>query len=525
LFPPPASNAVERFLFAPARRRGAAAAALAAGLLTAALLSRSGAGVGVTWDEDIHIRYSDGLRAWWDAGRPRTPEVIDRVWHGDLTYNVHPPLPKIASAVTASLFEGRLPFPAEYRLPHALFAGLGAAACAAVLALYGSPALACLGLVLALAQPRVWGDLMLATTDGAVLTVWLTVTLLGWALTEEKGTRARRLLWAALTFFLAAGTGAKVTAFLSFVPLALYWAARRRWPDVARLLAAAALSLALLPLCSPADWHAPFAAVHRFLAQPFLRRNIPISTVYGGVIYPFDLPWHYADVMALTTLPEAVLGGLALLALGRFPGGPFLGAAGAAALFWAVLVHVPGVPRHDGVRQFVSLFPLLGVLSASGFLGALRRCHIPPWAKASAAGAAGLWAAAVLAGVHPLEASYYNAVSGGIAAADRRGMEITYYFDALDRGTLERLNAFLKPGDRVALLPDWPDLLRLYQKKGLLRPDVEVVVPSRDPDVAVVYHRRSLVDEPEYAAFAAPLERTWRGVSLVKIGRVRPPRS
>jgi hypothetical protein len=510
------------FLFAPMPRgHRAFGAATAAGLTAAALLWISGRGVGVTWDEAIYIRFSEGLRAWWAAGHPWDAGSLQQVWNSDVYHNPHPPLMKILSAMTGGLLHGVVPFPLEYRLAHALFVGLAAAAAFAVLALYGSPALAGLGVALSLSQPRVWADLMLATSDGAVAACWLTVTLLGAAAAEERSPGPRRWLWGALVFFLAAGSAAKVTAILSVAPLAFFFAATRRWRDLGFLAAATAVALVFVWLVSAGDWDEPAEGLYRYLALPFLKKQAPIAAAYAGRVHLSDMPWHAFDVMSLTVLPEPVLVGLGLLVLGRFPGGAIPKATASAAAFWILLMHVPGVPRHDGVRQFVAFFPLLGVLAAAGVLGALRHGRVDPRVGAGVAGALALSLAGVLAAAHPFESSYYNTLSGGLPAAERRGMEITYYFDVLDRDVLAQLNAALRPGDKVALIPQWPDLLGLYQENGLLRSDVEVTVLAQKPDVVVVCRRRSMVDEGWYRALPAVAERSWRGVSLVKVSRVR----
>lgn len=62
---------------------------------------------------------------------------------------------------------------------------------------------------------------------------------------------------------------------------------------------------------------------------------------------------------------------------------------------------------------------------------------------------------------HPFGLSYYNAVVGGLTGAERLGLELTYWNDAVDRVLLDRLVHEAKPGATAALAPT------LYPGQGL----------------------------------------------------------
>ena len=64
--------------------------------------------------------------------------------------------------------------------------------------------------------------------------------------------------------------------------------------------------------------------------------------------------------------------------------------------------------------------------------------------------------------LHPFGLSYYNILVGGLPGAERLGLELTYWSDAVDRVLLDRLAAEIQPGATAALAPT------LYPGQGIL---------------------------------------------------------
>src|SRR5207237_6228702 len=105
-------------------------------------------------------------------------------------------------------------------------------------------------------------------------------------------------------------------------------------------------------------------------------------------------------------------------------------------------------------RLFLLVFPLWAVLIGRGFAAA--------WAWACARGAGwlrwGLLAALLAQGygvvaLHPFGLSYYNLLVGGLPGAERLGLELTYWGDAVDRTLLDGLARRARPGQTAALVP------------------------------------------------------------------------
>ena len=133
---------------------------------------------------------------------------------------------------------------------------------------------------------------------------------------------------------------------------------------------------------------------------------------------------------------------------------PFLLLCLGTILFW-LLIFSSNVPVYDGERLFSPAFPLWAIVIGAGF-GAV-------WEKAKSSRFRRgvrivflLFLAIQAQGVvwmHPFGLSYYNAFVGGLAGAQRLGLEPTYWGDAVDRRLLESLERDWKPGEMVAMSP------------------------------------------------------------------------
>ena len=91
------------------------------------------------------------------------------------------------------------------------------------------------------------------------------------------------------------------------------------------------------------------------------------------------------------------------------------------------------IPVYDGERLFLHVFPAWAMLIGLGFsriwqrwgTGHARRILLSGFLLAQGFGTLAL---------HPFELSYYNLLTGGLAGAEKLGLELTYWSDAVDRG-------------------------------------------------------------------------------------------
>jgi hypothetical protein len=166
-----------------------------------------------------------------------------------------------------------------------------------------------------------------------------------------------------------------------------------------------------------------------------------------------DVPWHYPWVYFLATVPIGlhVLGGIGVRAAWKqrreaaFP----LVVAGVVA-GWLV-VFSTRAPVYDCERLFLLVFPLWALLVGRGFQEAWSRLG----GRARRAALVGLLLVqgyGVYA-LHPFGLSYYNALVAGLPGAERLGLELTYWGDAVDGPLLDALARRAATGQSVALVP------------------------------------------------------------------------
>jgi hypothetical protein len=75
--------------------------------------------------------------------------------------------------------------------------------------------------------------------------------------------------------------------------------------------------------------------------------------------------------------------------------------------------------------------------------------------------------------VHPFGLSYYNLMVGGLPGAERLGLELTYWNDAVDRVLLNGLADHVSPGETAALAPSlYPGQGPLSTTRALIQKDV-----------------------------------------------------
>ena len=499
--------------------------ALLIGIGLSLVLAWAAGSFGLTWDEASYFQYADSIRDWFLSHRSFEPSVLSTYWDYSSYHNPHPPFMKIVNAFFSALFTGLIPFPASYRMANILYVS-GCAALAWRLlrssfsGLSATAAICCICL-----QPRFFGHLMIAATDSPVAMSWLVLTLIAWRLDRTPVTAHRPILRLLLFAFLAMAAATKITGFIAVVPLAMYFLARKNLREFRWLTAAALFALFFVVLTAPYHWQHPLNAAGHYLVYPFLRSKEAISTFYLGRIYKFYLPWHYFSVMTAVTYPVILLILLSgLIHVRRVDRHGLLTAILFPLGFWLIIVHLPATPKHDGIRQFLSIYPFLGLLSWLGFMGWMARLREKQEGRCrallqkTALPAILIVLSVVLVRCHPFELSYYNSLIGGIRGAEKKGFETTYYLEAIHPGFVRRLDAFLDNGRKLYMLPPWSKLLVLYRRHGLLTGNFSILTQPKpvQPDSLLIVRRRGYLNDAFYLAVNPVLEVTFDGVSLVK---------
>jgi len=486
----------------PSRRRLLALIALL--LFLGSLLAVSGTShqYGMTYDEVIYASLGAATADWFarlgrsiTQGDFRTPfirEVLDEGWASDKDHG--PPLVKASSGLSQRWLAPAIGFWAAFRLPSAVLFAL----CVAGLFLWCASLWGIApGLFAALAfalMPRVFAHAHYAALDTGVAALSLLT-----AAAFFRSARTDSWRWAVATgilFGLALLT--KFNAW--FLPPVLFlWSLLfMRRALLKNLIAIAVIGPVVFLAGWPWLWHDPFGRLWDNLT--FYRTHYAVDVHYLGQTYHYA-PWHYPFVLTGVTLPALTLAfvgvgliaAVVLTALRRAPEASLLAIAALAPLCISAL---PGVPKYNGVRLFLSAFPFLAALAGLGFAQILAgvawiaqrlRPAVNPasprrWAAAALGAVVLLPAAVGVITTHPYQLAYYNALAGGPLGATDRGFE-TIYWGGVLRDALPYLNSRQGDGELAFVTPKGvTSLLVFYQRAGLLRPDLRFTTPRDTPE-------------------------------------------
>lgn len=498
------------------------------GVLTAVVLISTSPLLPMVWDEGDALDRADAVRAWLSAlrnqdhlPRPLTFEGLRRGWPFTTVREGHPAFYGIVIAMGREAAPSFLDPLTRYRFgPMLLFAIACGVVAAKVTKHWGWPAAATavLGILL---QPRLFAHAHFASFDGPLTSCWLlTWTALPFPCRparREPSSRIRSRVGFLVLCGAALGLtmGCKASGLLAVFPVTIALVlifGRRAWIPIFIVLATAA---AVFFAVNPPLWMNPVEGLNRFLYLNLHRADQPglnISTWFAGRMYNLDhpLPWYNTILWTAIAVPVPILVffliGLIsiLISRSRRREGVILG------LFWLTLVlarTVPGTPPHDGIRQFLPAFGILGIIAGIGLsiayrwcrfailrgrhgrslrpgLGIpcawldalLRKCNNSPMENSPSQSETAIRAAAppkrlrVTAGVlsstlvlfylssgyslfmyTPQWLSFYNRLIGGVGGAWRAGFEATYYWDALDDEALRWLSDHASPGGKVFL--------------------------------------------------------------------------
>ncbi len=310
-----------------------------------------------------------------------------------------------------------------------------------------------------LAMPRVFGHAHFAALDTFLSLFW-TLALLSGVRALEPPASLPRMLGAGTLWSLALLT--KIHAWL-LLPILGVWAAAKL-PGRRALAAMAVWTLtgvALFLAGWPWLWFDTWSRWISYWSTSVKRAPIMVE-YFGRVTADRDLPWHYALFYFAVTVPV----GLQLLGLHGLLAGwrdrldrlPRLLTATIAVFLGLFSTRIP---VYDGERLFLHVFPAWAMLIGLGFsriwqrwgTGHARRILLSGFLLAQGFGTLAL---------HPFELSYYNLLTGGLAGAEKLGLELTYWSDAVDRALLDQLARGSRPGATAALAPT------LYAGQGIL---------------------------------------------------------
>lgn len=441
-------------------RRSARRVGLYMGLLAFFLTFATLAGPGLTIDEPLDVRPGrDYVVSLWRNGWGFFERTnVDRLFRDNAE---HPPLGRWLLGL-ASL--GGQPFETLIRGadPTGLYvvsARLAPAVCFALLVgLVGAEAARRWGRASGFAaawsllvMPRVFAHAHLGALDTFLSLFW-TLALIAGARAVDARRPALAMFGAGALWSLALLT--KIHAWL-LAPLIVGWAFLRL-PPLKALRATAvwvATGVGLFVLGWPWLWYDTLDRWAAFWGTSVARATIRVE-YFGRIWNDRELPWHYPWLYFAVTVP-IVLQGLGALGLwrawrerrnDRFP------LLLAASILLFLTLFSARVPVYDGERLFLLVFPAWAILIGCGF-GTLWGWWGGARLGRLALGGILLGQAWGLVATHPFGLSYYNLLVGGLPGAERLGLELTYWGDAVDRVLLDELARRAEMGSSAALAP------------------------------------------------------------------------
>jgi hypothetical protein len=475
---------------------------------------------GVAWDEPPYL-YASHLHLKWiidlggniaagDIRQSLADQNIKAAWHWN-PYNVpHPPFSRVISGIAKLVFDPVLDKFSAYRMgPVFFFALLVTVMYLWMKELFGRAT----GLFSALAlilTPNLFGYAHIAVTDLPLAAMWFLTAYCFWkGLYHWKWTVVLGVVWG-----LALAT--KFPAVLIPLPLILWAHAFHRDKYANNIFALLFLAPLFMVAAQPYLWHQTGLRLLEFVYQGISRAYRPDSNFgiyFFHQLYSTDqLPWYYSFFIVGVTTPEpivilALVGALAALWLPEQRSLILLFFVNAA--FILLMGLMPGAVLHDGVRQMLSALPFLAALAGAGFFGLVtgilklgeRTDGLRNVARFKTTVTAVLFLllcsipAFDLVANHPFQLSFYNRFVGGIRGAYVRGLEVTYFMEALNPKFLQLLNEKI-PENATITASVANFMLSFYQKEGRLRKDIKIT-ESRPFDFYLLLNRKSVLGPRE----------------------------
>lgn len=399
-------------------------------------------------------------------------------------------------------------------------------------------------------MPRLFGHAHLAALD-LMTALMCTATVLAAAKAHERGK-----WWSFLCAGIVWGL-ALLTRFhgLLCAPPVLLWLL---WQDRERALLPCLLwtvaGLTVFFIGWPWLWIDPLQNLKLYLLSSTQR--VPIHVFYMGKVWAdIFVPRHYPWVMFLVTVPVGLLC-LGFLAVGApilarlssrvrqasdkaHPLAPHDYLVLGCIVFFLAVFTSPRVPVYDGVRLFLPVYPLWGLLVGRGaqwICDQMTEHRLFSRVRPPLLLAVFLFLQAVgVIWFRPVWLSYYNLLVGGLAGAKCLGFEVNYWGDALTEDVLCQASQRMNRGEVLAFGPS----LAPYQGIGILisspclaEKDISVAgwpSGSRNPPGnarwLLLYHRRADLQQipEEILTRPASYEISCQGVWLARLIRLDAP--
>ncbi|MFH1613159.1 MAG: glycosyltransferase family 39 protein [bacterium] len=441
---------------------------------------------GITFDEPCYFKATYLHTKWIDCLKnsflhhnyfhPFSSSVISTYWE---PFHNHPSFTFFISNFFWNFYHNSLGDIKSYRLSGAFFFALLISSVFMFASkIYGikSGIISSLSLLL---LPRVFGDSYLLALDIPITCMWF-LTIYAFYKSFNF------LLWkiiAGILFGFALAT--KINAFLIPIPLFIWTLIyyRKRKYLVNNFLWFGIIGFIVFIISWPWLWHQTFFRLTEYLL--FHKSHFYVSTYYFGKAYTVP-PWHYPFVMTLITIPISIL---LFILIGLFQKNKSTSQIKNLFILNFLIPFLisayPKIPKYDGVRLFMSVFPFMTIFAGIGFNFFIEKLEL----FFKFINKTKLWVISTivfliiniffLMQIHPYERSYYNFLIGGTKGAYKKGMEITYWNEPLtSKPMIEFINSL--KGNQINILVHGgsPYPLILLQHANLLKKNIKFISNS-----------------------------------------------
>ena len=315
----------------------------------------------------------------------------------------------------------------------------------------------CAGLAL-FCMPRVFAHAHLAALE-TILNLFVTAAIFAWVdlLAEPDRNQSKYFLKPSLMLGLA--LLCKIQAWLLGLWLVVILV---RWrPSTRKILLSVLSGIASIGIWFvgwPWLWYQSVDRIGEYFFRSIDR--ISLKVMYFGEIFDDRaLPWHYIPLQVATAIPIAIWI-MIFFGLSQF----FFKTSDQAIMrrkhigLIACVASVLGifslpVSRYDGDRLILMIYPALSVFAGSGGAVVDKKFRSYGYSGLVIPILVMVYLISALPSLKPFPLSYYNSIVGGTAGAAERGLEPTYWADAVDKSLLDELLVQVKPGESVALIP------------------------------------------------------------------------
>ena len=415
--------------------------------LAAALVLLTFGDYGVTWDEEFHVRYGNGVLDYIASGfTDRAAFQFGKLYYYGAAFDL---LCAVGSRFSPlELYDTR-------HLLNALVALVGGIGCWFLARELGGPRTALIAAVLLVLTPRWWGHGFNNPKDipFAAGYVWSMVCFARLMPTlPQVPTRLALATGVAIGLTLAIRVGGLM--LFGYLGLAILLSVRRTWPihwnDVRSLALGVAkiattawtVMLAFWPWTHSRPLTAPLEALQVMMNFPWQG-----TVLYAGnQIHATQIPASYLSHWLVVTLPEILLIGLVLaLWVARREGERF-GFVAFAALFPLIYIAIRRPIIYDGMRHVLFVVPLLCALAARALEVSFERASTwrPKLARVGSV-LVSIYLAyhvSIMVRLHPNQYVYFNALVGGLPGA--YGHYETDYWGNSYREAVARLVAHIE---------------------------------------------------------------------------------